>query len=376
MITAIDMIGTNLGSGTKTFNLNFCKILSEQKLNDEIYIFTNKDYYNQSRNKNSKINFLIKSNLLKNPIFKFLWMQFILPFELKNLKVKQFYSPMNYGPLFLKLFNIRLILAIHSNLPWVNFSHMPKNYFRNLLTKYLMEASIAKCDKLIVVSNHAKIEIMKFISINDDKIEVIYLGVNHLEKLNDDENLIGRFNYKNYFLSILSCVKYHNILNLLKAYKILISKYGISLNFVLVMQILDKTYFKEINRYIAKNFFRNEIKIFSNLESKYLTKLYSNSKFYIFSSYNEVFGLTSLEAMSNNCPVLISDRSALPEINSTAAEYFDPDNIDQIVEKMHRILHDRDLIFRLKQQGLNHSKKFTWQKTVNKTLKVLDLIVE
>ena len=39
MITAIDMVGTNLESGTKTYNLNFCKYLGEKKLNHFIYIF-------------------------------------------------------------------------------------------------------------------------------------------------------------------------------------------------------------------------------------------------------------------------------------------------------------------------------------------------
>ena len=37
MVIAIDMIGTNLGSGTKTYNLNFCENL--QKINIENIIF-------------------------------------------------------------------------------------------------------------------------------------------------------------------------------------------------------------------------------------------------------------------------------------------------------------------------------------------------
>ena len=77
-------------------------------------------------------------------------MQFILPFELKSLKVDQFFSPMNIGPIFLKLFNIKFSLALHSNLPWVYFSKMPGNYIRNLLTKFIMEVSVKVCDKLIV----------------------------------------------------------------------------------------------------------------------------------------------------------------------------------------------------------------------------------
>ena len=31
MTVAIDFVGTNLESGTKTYNINFCKYLSEKK---------------------------------------------------------------------------------------------------------------------------------------------------------------------------------------------------------------------------------------------------------------------------------------------------------------------------------------------------------
>ena len=34
--------------------------------------------------------------------------------------------------------------------------------------------------------------------------------------------------------------------------------------------------------------------------------------------------------MAQGCPVLISNTSALPEINDTASDYFDPDNIIDI----------------------------------------------
>ena len=89
-------------------------------------------------------------------------MQFFLPFELKKLKVKHLYSPMNFGPIFLRFFRIKYTLALHSNLPWVYFSKMPGNIIRNFLTRFLMEMSIYSCDNLIVDSNFAKKRLLKF----------------------------------------------------------------------------------------------------------------------------------------------------------------------------------------------------------------------
>ena len=100
------------------------------------------------------------------------------------------------------------------------------------------------------------------------------------------------------------------------------------------MQILDKNYYEDIKKFVFKNFKNNEVIFFHDLENKFLVNLYKNAKFYIFSSYCEVFGLTSLEAMSQGCPVLVSNRSALPEINSNAADYFNPDDENEIKDVM------------------------------------------
>ena len=375
MALAIDMIGTSLGSGTKTYNLNFCQYANSQNINKKIYIFITKDYLNSiNLHFNPKIIYIIKSTILTNIFFRILWMQFILPFELKKLKIKKLYAPMNMGPVCLKLFDIKLILGLHSNLPWVYFSKMPGNYFRNIFTKFLMEISIYACDILIVDSKFAKNEIINLLKINENKVFAVHLGIDKKYlNLNDNKYYLDNFEYKNYIISVLSCVKYHNIINLLKGYMLLKKEKNIDLKFVFVLQVLDKKYFSIINDFISHNFEKYEVIFLHNLDSKYLVNLYRKATFYIFSSYCEVFGLTSLEAMSQKCPVLISNRSALPEINGEAAKYFDPDNHNQIKESMKKILSDDNYRNDIISKGSIHFKKFSWDKTVKETIKILDI---
>ncbi len=373
MIIAIDMVGTNKGSGTKTYNLNFCEHLHKQNIKEKIYIFITKNYLkNMNLPHRSNINYIFKPIFLENIFFRIIWMQLFLPFELKKLKVNQLFSPMNIGPIFIKFFKIKLTLGLHSNLPWTFFSKMPGNFFRKVLTKYFMESSIRNCDKLIVNSNFAKNEIIQFLKIKEDKIFVVHLGVNKKYLENEiNDFYLNDFEYKDYILSVISCAKYHNILNLLKAFKILTNDNDLNLKFVLVLQILDKKYFNEIKKFVKDNFRNNEIIFFHNLDNKYLINLYKNARFYIFSSYSEVFGLTSLEAMSQDCPVLISDSSALREINSNASVYFNPDNEVEIKDCMNRILNDVDYREKIVNLGKIHSKKFRWDKTLKETLKIL-----
>ena len=169
---AIDFVGTNLNSGTKTYNINFCNELNAQNIENETIVFICKNYVNQidlNLKKNNKIRYIIKPNFLSITFLRLLWMQMILPFELKFLGVKTLYSPMNFSPLLLKIFKIKSVLALHSNLPWVYFDLMPGNFLRNFLTKKFMEFSIHLSEILIVPSNFAKDEITKVLNISEKK---------------------------------------------------------------------------------------------------------------------------------------------------------------------------------------------------------------
>ncbi len=181
------------------------------------------------------------------------------------------------------------------------------------------------------------------------------------------------FNYQEkYILTVLSCVKYHNIINLLKAFKVLENQKVFNGNFVLVLQIIDREYFKSINNYIRLNFDRNQIIILQNIDNNNLKNLYKYAELFLFSSYSEVFGLTSLEAMTQNCPVVISNHSALPEINQDCAIYFDPDNIVDIKSSIENVLKNSELKNYLISKSKLHYPKFTWSKTIEKTLKTIE----
>lgn len=376
MTIAIDFVGTNLGSGTKTYNINFCNQLSKVELTENIKIFICKSYLNHITieiNQNNRIEYIVKSNLLSITLLRLLWMQFILPFELKLQGVKKIYSPMNFSPILAKFLNIKIVLCLHSNLPWVYFNLMPGNRLRNFFTKKLMELSIYTSDHLLVDSYFAKEEISKILNLYKKKIEVIYLNINNkFLSENLKKKSIKNFNYEDkYILSVMSCVRYHNIINLLKAFKLLIKEINYNIKLVLVLQILDKKYFLEVKKHIEDNFVEDKIFIYSNLDSDELPSLYKFSQLYVFTSYCEVFGLTSLEAMSQGIPVVISNRSALPEINGNAALYFDPDDVDEIKNSLNKVMLDKNLRAELIQNGKEQLNKFNSEKNIKKTIDII-----
>ena len=376
MTLGIDLVGTSLESGTKSYNLNFCENLNNENFSEKIIIFLTKDYYkNLEKKNNKKITYKIKPNFLSISFFRILWMQLILPIEIKINKIDKFFSPMNFGPIFICLLNVRLFLGLHSNLPWIFLNKMPGPYVKNFLIKLLTQFSIKICEKLIVNSYYAKKEIVDLLKLKDKNVFPVYLGIDkkYLFINKNFEKSLENFDYEDYFVSVLSCVRYHNIINLLKSFKLFKKENNGKLKFVLVLQVLDKNYFREIKNYINDNFENDEVIILMNLNIVYLKKLYKKANFYIFSSYSEVFGLTSLEAMSQKCPVLISKNSALPEINANAAMYFDPDDVTDIKNKMNEIANNKELRLNLIELGLKNIDKFDWKKNIRETMKVLEI---
>jgi glycosyltransferase involved in cell wall biosynthesis len=156
------------------------------------------------------------------------------------------------------------------------------------------------------------------------------------------------------------------------AIKEITKKYKKKITLVLVLQILDEKYLEILTSYIKKNNLEKNIIIFKNLKSEYLANFYKNAKIYIFSSYSEVFGYTTLEAMACGCPVLVSRTSCLPEINDQAAIYFDPDSINSIKKNILVLWNEKKLRDKLINKGYIHVKKFNTKKSFENTLKVIN----
>ena len=353
------MVNISKNSGTLTYLKILLDQIAQAKFKKKIIIYLCEDLHNYAKNKNFKKNiiFKVKPNFYSHFSLRILWVQILLPINLKVEKIQTLYSPMNFCPILAKLVDVKIILAIHTNLPWTNFKLMPGSYFKKCLIKFFMELSIYSCDHLIVASNYAGRQIKKKLNLSNKQISTVYLNVNKIFFKKKINKFIKNIDYNsNYLFSVMSCSRYHNIINILKA--IANIKKNIDVKFYLVMTILDKKYYQEILYFIKENKIEHHVKLFDQLDQDYIFNLYKYSSGYIFSSYSEVFGFTTVEAMSLKIPVAVSNRSSLPEINGKGAIYFDPDNIQQIEKCILDVLFNKKLKKKLILRGLENIKRF------------------
>jgi glycosyltransferase involved in cell wall biosynthesis len=95
---------------------------------------------------------------------------------------------------------------------------------------------------------------------------------------------------------------------------------------------------------------------------------YRAASVFAYPSHNETFGLPILEAMATGCPVVTSDRSAMPETAGGAALLADPDDPDSIASALEDACGPEAPL--LRKLGLARAQDFTWAVTAERTLEV------
>ena len=98
-----------------------------------------------------------------------------------------------------------------------------------------------------------------------------------------------------------------------------------------------------------------------------LAWLYQAASALLQPSKSEGFGLTGLEAMANGCPVLSSNATCLPEIYGSAALYFGPNSVEELLSVIKNLEIKKDSLVSL---GKLRVKDFSWQKTTAETFAV------
>ena len=84
----------------------------------------------------------------------------------------------------------------------------------------------------------------------------------------------------------------------------------------------------------------------------------------------EGFGLPPLEAQAVGLPVASSNKSCLPEVLGDGAVYFDPENIEDMKNKIITVLVDENLRQELIQKGSRNLQRFSWQKCAQEILSI------
>ena len=123
---------------------------------------------------------------------------------------------------------------------------------------------------------------------------------------------------------------------------------------------------QEIRDAEAEGWLRN----FGFVDDADLAGLYAGAALFVYPSIYEGFGLPPLEAMASGVPVIVSDRSCLPEVCGPAAKYVNPDDdngfLMQIEDGLQNSCWRTETII----LGLERAAGFTWERCVEDTVAI------
>jgi len=288
------------------------------------------------------------------------WEQFILPRTCKNHKL--LWCPSNTGP----LSYTNQVITIHDT---VSFDHPewlnPKFVW---WYKFLQPKLAKKVHHIITISEFSKNKIIEHLNIPEDKISVIYNGVDLSNNNVTAEEKNNFLNLPPYILSVGSLEPRKNLSRLIIAFVnfkketksdvklVIVGKKGVS-------RVFSDEGISEVNN--------NDI-IFTGHVSDYeLQYLYKNALGFCYPSLYEGFGLPPLEAMQFSVPVLTSNTTAIKELCSNRAILVEPTSVDSICEGIFNLLNNG-----ISQETIVKNKLYveglSWKKCSDQTFNVIN----
>lgn len=239
---------------------------------------------------------------------------------------------------------------------------------KQLIGRFLFKKVARDSNAIITPTEYTKNDLIKFAKINPNKITVTYesadIGIYELEKY--------KLPFKKFILNVGRHSDYKNNIRLAEAHQKLLKKHP-SLGLVFVNELDDATL---NNKKLFKKRGYQNIHFTGRISKGKRDYLYRQATIYATISLNEGFGLTGLEAMGFGLPVLSSDATCLPEVYNNGALYCDPLNVDDIVNKLNKILSDNQFRRDLIKRGKARHATFSWEKMARETLAVYKKVLK
>jgi glycosyltransferase involved in cell wall biosynthesis len=234
-----------------------------------------------------------------------------------------------------------------------------------------------RASSIIAISEATKRDIVEHYGIDPAKIHVIYeAAAPHFIAPAADEIARVRQKHslpKQYLLHLSTVEPRKNLDRLVDALLILRHEFpDLALILVGSKGWLCDDFFKRIE----SNQLSNIVRALGWVDDEDLPAVIGAASLAVQPSLYEGFGLPILEHMACGQVVAASNTSSHPEVGGDAAVYFDPENIEQMVQVIRDLLNDKEECKRRIGLGIEQAKKFSWQKAASETAAVYDQLIK
>jgi glycosyltransferase involved in cell wall biosynthesis len=293
-----------------------------------------------------------------------LFFVFGIPRILKEQSIDVYHVP-DTKPLPLFFSGVKVVSTIHDAAEFV----VPFRFGRlqSLYRSVVERIQARRSNGLITVSYSSRADLVKYLGLRAERIEVIHIGATPLET--DDVATGPKFRHPG-ILSVL----YVGVLENGKNVDRLVAAFGslppdIRNRSRLYLAGRKGNAFPAICEIVERFGIQSQVEMLGYVDDQTLAALYRDTSVFAYVSEYEGFGLPVVEAMLRGLPVLTSNRSSLPEVAGSAALIVKTD-VESICAGLARLLTDESLRSELSRKGPARAAEFDWAKTARKTEEV------
>jgi len=268
-----------------------------------------------------------------------------------------------------------VVVTIHDLIPLVLPAYRGSTLVR-LYTR-LVATAARRAGAIITDSAASKQDILDVLDVPPARVHVVYLAANEtfkpigdaqkLETIREKYNLPGE-----YILYLGGFDQRKNVATLILAFAKMVHNTSANAQLVIAGRLptQNSAFFPDPRPMVERARLQDRVSFIGWVPEEDKPALYSEANVFVFPSLYEGFGLPPLEAMSCGAAVIASNRGSLPEIVGEGGLLVDPLDVDGLAAAMTALAEDKRRRRDLAAKGLDQAQRFSWQKTVAKTLEV------
>lgn len=301
--------------------------------------------------------------------------QLFYPFFLNKYKLDLMHFCHFNVPL---LYPRKFIVTIHDlilfHFPTFKNSTLSRIYYLIKLFSYRIAINLAvrRAIYVIAISEFTKKDLIKTLKIPEKKVMVIYQGCNLLDFKNNifPKTILKKYGIISpYLLYVGNAYPHKNLDKLIKAFSFFNQE---NPDTYLVLAGGDDYFYQQLKSKIKKESIKKVI-LTGFIEQADLGVVFKEAELFVYPSLYEGFGFPPLEALNYGKNVACSQKTSMPEILEDSVEYFDPEDLDSMINCLKKVYKKR--------KNLNESpkrleiiRKFNWDKTTQKTLNIYNSV--
>lgn len=249
---------------------------------------------------------------------------------------------------------IRKVVTVHDAI----FLRFPELYSSTYRRWFAHKARYAcrVADIVVAVSEQTKADCINLLGADEKKVRVIYQGCSnifrHTASSEERQSACAKYALpEDYILYVGAIEPRKNLERLFQA----VALSGIDMPLVIVGA--DSAYAARLKRLAGT--LHLPVVFCHNADFSDFPALYQSAVAMAYVSLFEGFGIPILEALCSGTPVLAADGSCFRETGGDAALYADPCSVEDMADKLTRIVSDSDLRRHMSERGLRHAERFT-----------------